>query len=119
MSKARGLRGEEIAESHLRGLGYKILGRNVRTPYGELDIIALDGDAVVFCEVKSRTSGAFGHPGEAVNRKKREHLIKSALYYSSKGKSQPRMRFDVICVMLRESGADVEHIKDAFESRTG
>ncbi len=67
--------------NHLIHLGYQILDRNVRTPYGELDIVAQMGEVVVFCEVKARTSLAFGYPETSVNARKMKHLIDSAQYY--------------------------------------
>ena len=75
---ALGRWGEEVAADYLQQRGYTILGRNVRTPYGELDLVARRGDIMVFVEVKMRSTEAFGLPEESVTEKKREHILASA-----------------------------------------
>ena len=73
--------GEALAVDRLMALGYEIIGRNIRTPYGEIDLIAKDGNTVVFIEVKTRTVASFGHPEEAVTKQKLAHLQDSVLSY--------------------------------------
>jgi putative endonuclease len=73
--------GEKLAEEFLKVRGYQILGKNVRTSYGELDIIASCDSHLAFVEVKARRSAALGKPEIAVNGKKRLHLIQSAESY--------------------------------------
>jgi putative endonuclease len=74
--------GEQTAASYLEGKGYKILERNVRTPFGEIDIVAsLDG-FIIFIEVKARTSQTFGLPEEALNPRKLDHMQQCAEYYA-------------------------------------
>jgi len=70
--------GEEVATEYLMHRGYQIIGRNVRTPYGEIDIIAIQNDITHFVEVKTRTSNKMGLPEESITPKKREHLISCA-----------------------------------------
>ena len=72
---------EDFAVSFLSKKGYKILDRNFRSKFGEIDIIALHGNVLVFVEVKSRRSDKFGVPQLAVGAKKQEKLSKIALYY--------------------------------------
>ncbi|NTU42404.1 MAG: YraN family protein [Nitrospirales bacterium] len=112
--KSLGAQGEEMAASHLRGKGYRILQRNYRTPLGEADIIALDGTTLVFVEVKTRNSDCHGQPFEAVVRKKQERLGRIALYYLKREKTERPVRFDVISILAWDKGYSIEHITDAF-----
>jgi putative endonuclease len=73
--------GEQQAEKFLQQKGYQILERNVRTPYGEIDLIARKADMQVFVEVKTRSSHSFGNPEEAVTASKLTHMIESAESY--------------------------------------
>lgn len=120
LRKLLGRSGEDRAVRHLRKLGYRVLERNFRTSRGEIDIIALDGDTVVFVEVKTRTSGAFGAPELAVDRRKQDRMVKAALGYLKRTRlHQVACRFDVVAI----SGPgmeQVELIRHAFEvERTG
>jgi putative endonuclease len=113
---ALGTEGEDLAVRFLREKGYGIITRNYKTPVGEIDIIAKDGNTIVFIEVKTRTDVSFGYPFEAVNKKKRHKLKNLALLYlKSKGKEYP-VRFDVLSIFCMDKGKkEIEHIKDAFE----
>ncbi len=73
--------GEQVAVDFLEKKGWEILARNVNTPHGELDIVARDQAAVVFVEVKARTSRAFGLPEEAVTPQKIQHLLNAAQFF--------------------------------------
>ncbi len=75
--------GEESAARYLEGKGCQIIGRNVRTPYGEIDLVAQREDVTVFVEVKTRTSATFGLPEEAVNPRKLEHMVRCAEHYAA------------------------------------
>ncbi len=75
--------GEEIAARHLMTRGCEILSRNVRTPYGEIDIIARQGETIRFVEVKTRTSDKMGLPEDSVTARKREHMIACAEHYAA------------------------------------
>lgn len=116
-----GIRGEKEAEKLLKRAGYKIVERNFRSDYGEIDIIALDGEVLVFIEVKTRTSATFGTPKEAVDRRKQGKIVKSSLAYIAmrwRG-SEPQSRFDVVSIEVSDSeggGLKSEIIKDAFSA---
>jgi putative endonuclease len=102
---AFGKKSEEIAAQFLLSRGYQILERNYRTPRGELDLIASDGDTLVFVEVKARRGMRFGEPHWAVDRRKRQHLIKASLFYLSKKKIRNRCcRFDLVVIQERSDG---------------
>jgi putative endonuclease len=94
--------------------------RNYHSPYGEIDLIALEGGAVVFVEVKTRTTDAYGAPELAVDQRKQERMVKTALgYLKHKKLHQMPCRFDVVAIS--GAGSDtVELIQNAFEmDRTG
>ena len=74
--------GEEAVTAYLTERGYEILGRNARTPYGEIDIIAKQADICIFVEVKTRTSNKMGLPEESVNLRKQAHMLACAEYYA-------------------------------------
>ncbi|MCX7725191.1 MAG: YraN family protein [Thermodesulfovibrio sp.] len=105
-----GKEGEKLAIDYLLSKGYKILERNFRTVFGEIDIIAKHKDFIVIIEVKTRISKRFGKPELSVNYKKQQKLKKLALYYLSKKKEEHPVRFDVIAI----NGKEIEHIENAF-----
>ncbi len=113
--KPLGDRGEDMAVRYLRGKGYGILRRNYTAPVGEIDIVARDGQTVVFVEVKARRDGRFGLPAEAVGYRKRQKLRAVALHYLAGLKAQPPARFDIVGIVVGEGGESIEHIEDAFE----
>lgn len=101
---------EQRAAQFLECRGYVVLARNFRTRGGEIDIVARDGDTVVFVEVRARSRLSFGSAAETVGPVKRARLVRAARAYAQfRGLDCP-MRFDVIAV---ESGR-LEHIADAF-----
>jgi len=101
--KSVGVWGESLATEYLQGKGYDILGRNIRTPYGELDIIARKGWVTVFVEVKTRRSSVFGLPEEAITAKKRQHLIQSAqAFLQEHPEYEGDWRIDVIAIQKFE-----------------
>lgn len=112
-----GDRGENLAARFLRDRGYKILMRNYRCPLGEIDIIARDGDTLVFVEVKSR-SDENPAPEEQVNQAKQHQITKAAKSYLSRyGTPKPPARFDVVAVIWPE-GRDpiIRHTPGAFQA---
>jgi putative endonuclease len=115
LRKIIGRSGEDRAAKHLAKQGYAILERNYTAPQGELDLIAMDGDTLVFVEVKTRRGNAYGAPELAVDQRKQERMVKAALgYLKHKKLHQMPCRFDVVAI----SGADgdrVELIRNAFE----
>jgi putative endonuclease len=114
--KVLGIKGENLAVKFLKEKGYRIIARNYKTPVGEIDIIAQDGNTVVFIEVKTRADEFFGQPFEAVNKRKRQKLKNVALFYLKRQVMEFPVRFDVLSIFYRENGKkEIEHIKDAFE----
>lgn len=116
-----GKTGESLAEQYLRDRGYRILARNARSPSGELDLIAEDGDVVVFVEVKARQTTAFGGAAYAVDSKKQARIVRQAAQYLAHHRLQNRhCRFDVVLVQPRAGGDPVvELIQNAFEVPDG
>ena len=110
-----GKEGEDLALRFLKKQGYRIIGKNYRTPFGEIDIIADDGGVLVFVEVKTRSGDAFGSPFEAVDRKKRDKIRKVALCYMKRLRKEPAARFDVLSIDVDGGQKKIDHIKDAFE----
>ena len=113
---ALGAWGENQAAGYLRKQGMKILERNFRTPVGEIDIIARNKSFLVFVEVKTRRSTAYGTPQEAVGQRKQRQIIRTAHWYLQKnkcGKLQPR--FDVVAILCQSDGtALITHLPNAF-----
>ena len=109
--------GEGRAEAYLRQLGFRILGRNVRSPLGELDLVADDQGVLVFVEVKRRRTGAFGGAIEAVDARKRAKLIQLAAQYLAQYRIRNRAcRFDVVLIQDDvETAEAVQHIANAFD----
>jgi len=116
MPSPLGISGEELAEDHLRGLGYGIVGRDVRTPIGQLDLVAKDGKTLVFVEVKTRAGTGFGLPEEAVGNQKVRKLRQLALLYLKRHPHPGPVRFDVVGIVM-DSGrvARLTHIKNAID----
>jgi putative endonuclease len=108
--------GEEEAARYLHRKGLKILERNVRTPVGEIDLVARQGKTLVFVEVKTRRGALFGTPQEAVGPAKQRQIVRAAQWYLGNGRGKGlQPRFDVVAVQARrDGGAEVEHIPDAF-----
>ncbi len=102
---------EAVACQYLEKQNYTILERNFRCRSGEIDIIALDGDYIVFIEVKYRKNKAYGYPRESVNYHKQRHISKVASYYLLiKNAFHKNCRFDVVEII----GENIELIKNAF-----
>ncbi|MGE5633481.1 MAG: YraN family protein [Caulobacteraceae bacterium] len=116
-NKLLGAYGEDTACKYLENSGYRVLERNFSCRTGEIDIIAAQGDTIVFIEVKTRTSDRFGMPSEAVSTSKQQKLVKTALFYMQSRKLFDYMsRFDVLEVFVDEDlGSRVNLIKDAFQ----
>ncbi len=112
-NKVIGQQGEERACVFLREMGWTILEKNFRySRLAEIDIIAKDGDTIVFVEVKTRSSVAFGHPFEAVNKAKLINIFKAGLAYLKKtNEPHRRYRIDIISILGKEN-PKIEHLKD-------
>ena len=108
--------GEDLARQRLRDLGYRIIKANYTCVLGEIDLIARDGDVLVFVEIKTRKNQSLGLAKEAVTKKKQIQLSKVALaYMKSNNLWGSKARFDVVAVRLSEGKQEIEIIKDAFE----
>lgn len=106
-----GIKGEDLAVSYIVKKGYKIIERNFRGRGGEIDIIALDGDTLVFVEVKARSTEEFGSPLEAITYRKMKLLIKTAEFYKLKKPNLPEcMRIDAVAITL-DTGNKVKSIE--------
>ncbi len=102
---------EQKAGKYLESKGYQILEYNYRSRPGELDLIARDGEYLVFCEVKFRRDSSKGNPLEAVDERKQRKLYQCALYYMTVHQcTELPARFDVIGI----TGEELIHIEDAF-----
>ena len=114
-----GKSGETYACRELERRGYAILARRFRTRMGELDIVARDGETLVFVEVKARRSIRFGTPADAVTWHKRQRLLRMAAeYVLLRGVANANCRFDVISVVFGGGlRPRVEVFKDAFDAR--
>ena len=111
-----GKKGENIAVAYLKSNGYRIVERNYKCLFGEIDIVAKDGDTVVFIEVKSRKSEEFGDPQVAVGLEKQKKISKISLKYLEEKHLYPcNARFDVVAIKMLPSGNKVELIQNAFE----
>ena len=111
-----GQRGERLAERALVGRGYEILDRNWRCPSGEIDLVARDGDDLVFVEVKTRASTAFGHPFEAITAAKLARLRRLAAAWLAAGGSAQvragRVRIDAVAAVApADAPASLEHLE--------
>jgi putative endonuclease len=118
---AVGRYGEQVAAQHLESSGLTVLDRNWRCRAGELDIVAREGSALVFVEVKTRSSTAFGLPEEAVSRVKAERIRQLALQWIAAAREREgatlfwsTLRFDVVSVMRTGAGPQVRHLRGAF-----
>ena len=114
--QALGKWGELLAADFLVSQGYLIVERNCRTPYGEIDIVAQDGGDLVFVEVKTRSSDAYGFPEESITSQKREHLISSAqAILQSMPERSVSWRIDVIAIrkVNQADQPEIVHFKNA------
>lgn len=115
-----GAEGERAAKAYLQAKGFRILRENYSTPLGEIDLIAREGDVIVFVEVKARTSGEFGPPQASVTLAKQRQIVGVAkLYLQRERLSETACRFDVVAVTFVGSETkqpDLLLIRDAFSS---
>jgi putative endonuclease len=116
-AQAFGRSAESLAAEHLSHLGYRILERNYRFRGGELDLVAIDGDTLVFVEVRARRSIALGTPFETVNRRKQRQVARAAEHWLvGRGLERAPARFDVVSVVCPAGETPrIEVIRNAFE----
>lgn len=107
--------GEDLAAEMYESLGYRVLERNFRVNEGELDVVALKGGVLVFCEVKTRRSDAWGLPAEAVEWRKQQRLrTLAARWMRERRPGAVEIRFDVISIVMRDGRAEITHLPGAF-----
>ena len=114
--RALGASGEQAVADWYRARGYELVARNWRCRDGELDIVAREGDALVFCEVKTRRGTGYGHPVEAVTPAKQRRLrMLAQRWLAAHEEHAPELRFDVVGVLVRPyRRALVTHLRNAF-----
>ncbi|HAM39692.1 MAG: YraN family protein [Elusimicrobia bacterium RIFOXYC2_FULL_34_12] len=105
-----GKHGEKIAEEFLENTGYKIISKNYRTIFGEIDIIARKDNTIIFVEVKTRSGNKYGVPQLAVNKYKQKHLARAAIAFIKRNSLNSDYRFDIIAIINDK----IEHIQNAF-----
>ncbi len=113
-----GRRGEALAVAYLKKNGYRVLQRNVRMKFGEIDLVARDGNVLCFVEIKARSSVQFGWPEEGLTPEKQRRLGQLALgYLKARRLTEIPVRFDVVSVLIGPdgSGSRLRLIKGAFE----
>ncbi len=114
-----GDRGENAAAKFLKRKGCRVLAKQFETRWGELDLICLDGECIVFVEVKTRRSAATTQPGEAVDRRKQLHLTKAAFHWLKQNQLlEHKARFDIVTVVWPDHAKQptIEHFENAFEA---
>ena len=117
---ALGKRGEDLAHRYLKSSGLLILARNYRPGGGEAeaDIVARDGEVVVFVEVKSRRTAEFGSPDRAIDEEKRRHVLRAARAFASRaGLGWDKVRFDIVSVVFTSPPSITHHQDVFFEGR--
>ncbi len=116
-----GTQGERIAAAHLESLGLVVEDRNYRTRFGEVDLIARDGEERVFVEVRTKRSTAFGTPEESLTPRKQARLIHAAEeYLAERGLAGASWRVDLVAITLQPDGpAHISHIESAVEDLRG
>jgi putative endonuclease len=106
----KGKKGEELALNFLENNGYKLIEKNFKSKFGEIDLIMKDGEVIVFVEVKYRLSEDYGSPKDAVTYEKMKKIIKTAEYFIVKNNLNSLYRFDVVSILKN----NIEHVKNAF-----
>lgn len=115
-----GREGEALAIAYLQKNGYRIVEKNYRCRFGEIDIVALDRKTVCFIEVKTRSTDQYDRPEVAVHKQKQHKLSRVALWFlREKRLNNVRARFDVLAIRKRGKLNEIQHFKNAFELMDG
>ena len=109
----RGSEAEQLAAAFLQQHGLEVVARNYRCRFGEIDLIARDGETLVFVEVRMRTSDRFGGAAASITAAKRGKLVRAARHYLAGNSRAPACRFDAL--LFHGSGREVEWLKNAFD----
>ena len=115
--KRIGNKGEQIASEYLSDKGYRIIDRNYHTRYGEIDLVAREGEALVFIEVKTRTNTTFGLPEVSVTPEKLEKIENAILLWLQEHPDYPDdWRIDVIAILLKKDKTvdDLQHFNNVL-----
>lgn len=115
----KGIAGENLAAEYLAEKGYRILARNVRIGRGEIDILAEDGETLVFVEVKARHSGLYGEPEEAITARKEKQLRTIADIYIARNDIDRPCRFDLIAIRFYGKNHSINHIEHVLDFACG
>ena len=110
----RGYEGEKLAADFLVQRGFEIVERNYRYRHSEIDLIVKKANWLIFVEVKTRSSYAFGYPEEFVDYKKVKTIMEGADHYIYKNNWQGNVRYDIVSVRLTNTNAEIVHLEDAF-----
>ena len=109
--------GEKAAEDLLAAQGYRIVARKHRCPRGEVDLVAEQGELLVFVEVRTRATAAFGGPEETVGAAKQQRVVRAARDFLARWRGPPRgARFDVVAIVDHPEGPRLSHIPGAFDA---
>lgn len=112
-----GREGEALAEAHLVRAGCAILARNFSCRYGELDLVATQGETVIVVEVRLRSTAVWGDPAHTISRAKQRRVVKATLHFlRAHGLFDRMIRFDVISIVGRGEAAALEHLPAAFDA---
>ena len=112
---SRGAQAEQAAAQFLQRQGLKLLQQNYRCRFGEIDLILQDGDALVFAEVRLRSSGDFGGAAASINAAKQGKLVRTAQHFLATLTHIPPCRFDAVLLQTAD-GSDIEWVRNAFGS---
>lgn len=116
LNRTTGRLGERIGEDYLKERGYQIVERNVRSPFGEIDLVANHRGTLVFVEIKTRRDATFGFPEEGVGERKKNQLIRLASWYLAQHpNSNPPVRFDVLAIQMEGNAPGIRLVQNAFE----
>ena len=110
----KGAEGEDLAADFLKQKGFAVLERNYRHKKSEIDLIVSKGNWLVFIEVKTRTSTAYGYPEEFVDYHKKKMIFAGALHYMYEKDWQGNVRYDIVAIHYVYGKPEIHHIEDAF-----
>lgn len=110
----RGAEGEDMAATYLEQKGFVVLERNYRYKRSEIDLIVRRGNWLIFVEVKTRTSDAYGLPEEFVDYKKKKKIFEGADYYMFYINWSGNVRYDIIAISMASGQPRIHHLEDAF-----
>ena len=110
----KGNEGEQMAANFLIAKGFEIVVRNYRYKQCEIDLIMKKSNWLIFVEVKTRSSSAFGHPEEALDWKQEQRILEAAENYTYEINWQGNVRYDVVAISLQYQPPEIVHIEDAF-----